>query len=398
MKNLIEERYEKLDSNYRGLKPRDSGGIYLTAFILMYIVLALIVVVSVIAKVDLNKDNTATTVINNLTMIFTQFAFVLAPLMYCKATNKTEAIRGIKLKRGISVQQGLLCLAIGVLIVITFYPIAEGFIQFLKWTGYEYELSISSSQSVGMLFLNLFVVGLLPAIGEEFLFRGFIARGLKARSYVFAMVMTGFMFSIFHGNALQLVHQFLGGMIMTFVYLASGSIYTSMIVHFVNNVVALVTDFVLLKCVGTAVQSMSVGMACAIYIPMILVGGALLYLCLRAFIRATKQRQGKQVGKINVKAFFTDFAQAFYPSGIERNYKNMNATMKELFDDPCDDIVEVEEVKTYGDVDNEKMRKLLIESDAQDKRKSKIRDRNILLLALALVGVVWILNFAAAYL
>lgn len=418
MKNLINERYEGMEHNYRGLKPRDGGGIYLTAYILLWFVTIILALITELAKIDLNDSSSAAALAINYAQLFcVQLAFIGAPFMYCKAVNK-PAMAVLRLKEGLNIKQILLLAAISVLCIIAFLPIANLFLMFLEWTGYSYEPGIILGTTLPTLFLGLIFVALMPAIGEEVLFRGFIARGLKGGGYVFSMVLTGFMFSIFHGNAVQFIHQFLLGMILCFVYFVSGSIYASMIIHFMNNAISLIVTYVLVKTTGgTDFPAMNAGATAGMYTAFFVIGTALLVLCLYVFVTVTRKRKGLKPLKDAVLEYneriksettadneindAAPIARALdeKPVKVKKTKRwGLNALMKEMFDDPTDDIREEEKMDDHADVENEKMRQLMIEADKQTKRKAKIRDRNIVIMAVALVGIVWIINFVGAYL
>ena len=77
---------------------------------------------------------------------------------------------------------------------------------------------------------------ILPALTEEIVFRGTIAQSLNgSKSQVWAVVISGALFSVFHANPAQTLHQFVLGAFLTMLVFRSGSLWTSVIVHFFNN-------------------------------------------------------------------------------------------------------------------------------------------------------------------
>ena len=92
------------------------------------------------------------------------------------------------------------------------------------------------------LFINLFMVGLLPAIGEEFLFRGVIQKLLRqmtgnAHS---AIIITAILFSAIHMQFFGFVPRFLLGAFFGYLLYWSGSIWLPVTAHFVNNGMAVI--------------------------------------------------------------------------------------------------------------------------------------------------------------
>lgn len=80
---------------------------------------------------------------------------------------------------------------------------------------------------------------LLPAIGEEFVFRGYIQRhlyGLGARA---AVLLTGLLFGMMHLSLVRLLPLTLLGIIFAAAVQRAGSLFPSIIMHFVNNAAAL---------------------------------------------------------------------------------------------------------------------------------------------------------------
>ena len=103
------------------------------------------------------------------------------------------------------------------------------------------------------LFINLFVIALIPAIGEEFLFRGVIQRGLTKwkNNPHFGIWISAFLFSALHMQFLGFVPRFLIGGFFGYLFLWSGSIWLPVIAHFINNALAVVLIFTSTRNVGT---------------------------------------------------------------------------------------------------------------------------------------------------
>jgi membrane protease YdiL (CAAX protease family) len=105
----------------------------------------------------------------------------------------------------------------------------------------------------GDLFINLFVIALIPAVGEEFLFRGVIQRGLTKwkNNPHFGIWISAFLFSALHMQFLGFVPRFLIGGFFGYLFLWSGSIWLPVIAHFINNALAVVLIFTASRNVGT---------------------------------------------------------------------------------------------------------------------------------------------------
>ncbi|MEO6771411.1 MAG: type II CAAX endopeptidase family protein [Kofleriaceae bacterium] len=89
--------------------------------------------------------------------------------------------------------------------------------------------------------VSLIVLGLLPAIGEELVFRGVFARSL-ARLPLVAIVGSAALFSIYHTVPAQMLGTFPLGLALGLLAVRSRSIVPGMIAHFLNNATVLVVE------------------------------------------------------------------------------------------------------------------------------------------------------------
>lgn len=86
--------------------------------------------------------------------------------------------------------------------------------------------------------LALFIVGFLPAIAEEAVFRGFLfgSMNLKKRIPVWsAFIISGAAFGAYHMNLFQFIYATLFGIILAYMVYNSKSIFTSAMFHLLNN-------------------------------------------------------------------------------------------------------------------------------------------------------------------
>ena len=85
--------------------------------------------------------------------------------------------------------------------------------------------------------IRIITVGIMPAIFEELLFRKFlIDRTLRHGEFI-SCAMSGIMFGLWHGNFQQFFFAFFLGVLFAFVYIRTGRIIYTMILHASLNVV-----------------------------------------------------------------------------------------------------------------------------------------------------------------
>lgn len=89
--------------------------------------------------------------------------------------------------------------------------------------------------------LLIVYVGVIPAVNEEFLFRGLLGRGLVARWGVIGGVsLTSLLFAAVHFYPPQVVSLVPLAILMHMAYLATRSIWAPVLVHLVNNALAVI--------------------------------------------------------------------------------------------------------------------------------------------------------------
>ena len=93
------------------------------------------------------------------------------------------------------------------------------------------------------LWFNIVAIALLPAVIEEYIFRGLILGTYKKRNPFAGIILSSFLFGILHLNFNQLSYAFLLGTILGFLTYATGSIIPSIIMHFTINANSVVMSF-----------------------------------------------------------------------------------------------------------------------------------------------------------
>lgn len=85
------------------------------------------------------------------------------------------------------------------------------------------------------LWLILLVMAVTPAIVEEIAMRSIIVSNYRNKPVLTTCLISGFFFGMFHMNINQFIYAFVMGAIMCYAVHLTGSIFASMIIHFVVN-------------------------------------------------------------------------------------------------------------------------------------------------------------------
>jgi len=101
------------------------------------------------------------------------------------------------------------------------------------------------THSTGRLMVNLLVMAVLPALGEEMLFRGALQRIITAiaKNAHAGIWITAFLFSAFHLQFLGFLPRFILGLMLGYAFVMSGSLWTAVWMHFVNNASSVLVYF-----------------------------------------------------------------------------------------------------------------------------------------------------------
>lgn len=90
----------------------------------------------------------------------------------------------------------------------------------------------------------LLVIALAPAVCEEMMFRGLIYNSMKAKYRVsMAIAIVAVLFGIYHMSLVKFIPTGLLGLVLCYVAYKTGSIYPSMMMHFLNNAASVAVSY-----------------------------------------------------------------------------------------------------------------------------------------------------------
>lgn len=104
----------------------------------------------------------------------------------------------------------------------------------------ELLMKLLGGEGATILLVNIFVYAVIPAIGEEFLFRGVIMRqiALSTKNIHLAVWVSAAFFSFIHGEITVFIPRFLMGVVLGYMFVWSGNIWLGVMAHLFNNVLA----------------------------------------------------------------------------------------------------------------------------------------------------------------
>lgn len=352
--------------------PSDGAAVFLGSYVLKLLLQVIIVIV--LGVTDVDPDFSKTIAYACIITSSNEIAFLLTPLAYGKIKGY-DTIRGMGFEGRFSLWATLLVIPLSVALICMGQPLAEGFVRLVALIGYDTSAATSIMPSTpGELAATLILVALLPAIAEEYVFRGCVARAFARKGYVFAVFMSALLFAIMHGSPLQLVHQFLIGVVCAVLFFATRSLWPPIILHFLNNAIALVLGYVQNR--GSAFAVTEAWQ----YVVMCVVGVAATIGLLIAVIYLCKARAAK-----------------VDPESGAAKRADMERTLRSLYESPEVRGAAQAELDALdaelAEAKSEQMAEVIKEARRESANKTKLRDRRALIYAFLFAGVLWILMF-----
>ena len=159
--------------------------------------------------------------------------------------------------------------------------------------------AIMNSMTGGPFWSSFLLVAIFAPIFEEWLCRGMVLRGLLTKMRpAWAIIISALFFALIHMNPWQALNAFIIGVVMGFVYYKTGCLWLTMLMHFVNNGLAVVlSQFSSLSDTDFWIQILSPGAYAAAYI----IGVIVLVACLLVFNRIPLKQERGNIDEVVLK-------------------------------------------------------------------------------------------------
>ncbi len=102
---------------------------------------------------------------------------------------------------------------------------------------------IPAPKNASELWLQILVFALLPAVCEEFFFRGIIYRSFESLGSGVAMGISAIYFALFHFDLRNFLGPLFLGILITWYCYRTNSIFAAVLAHFVNNLLAVLAGW-----------------------------------------------------------------------------------------------------------------------------------------------------------
>lgn len=164
-------------------------------------------------------------------ILMSQLGLVLVPVIIYFLVTRDNIIKTLKLY-----PISFTCLVKVILFAFCIQPLVMtvSAIGNLFFTNYTTNTIIGLSNALPYPVM-LLLAAMLPAIIEEISTRGIILSGFKGQLTFPSAVINGLIFAILHGNVQQGLYAFILGFVFVYLVNAAGSIFASMVAHFIIN-------------------------------------------------------------------------------------------------------------------------------------------------------------------
>jgi len=106
-----------------------------------------------------------------------------------------------------------------------------------------------NTTTISGLTVNIIMIGLLPAFGEEFIFRGILQKllGEWTKNVHWGVIISAILFSAIHFQFYGFIPRFFMGIAFGYLFIWSGTLLAPIIAHFINNSLIVIVQFLFLK-------------------------------------------------------------------------------------------------------------------------------------------------------
>lgn len=231
--------------------------------------------------------------------LFGQFGlFIFPPLFYSLLVDRSPlSFLGYKPVRSIFIGALSLFVMFSILPTINFLSEINQAIDLPDWLdSFENWMTVKEEQAAMMskkflevstvsgLLINLFMIAIVPAFGEEMVFRSVLQPMLirGTRNVHLGILLTATLFGLMHFQFFGLFPRIVLGLVLGYFYLWSGSIWVPILMHLVNNGTAVLVFWLNYnQYIGTEMESFGASDNSFIVISSILITCSVIYLSFR---------------------------------------------------------------------------------------------------------------------
>ena len=148
------------------------------------------------------------------------------------------------------------------------------------------------ADTFGVFLINFLMIAIIPAVGEEFLFRGVLQRIFSEwfGNIHVAIFLSAFLFAAIHMQFYGIIPRMMLGILFGYLFYWSGSLWVPVFAHFINNAAAVIASYLIQRGIlSSGYENFGETDSIFLIAGSIIFTAGILYLISRRFINKTNQ-------------------------------------------------------------------------------------------------------------
>ena len=216
------------------------AGMSVIAYVLIQNLLSILVYLSPIGEIY-EKDPGMQSVV---TIFLSVLGLLLPFAVGGYFINKDKNTPMVDFRKPVSIPLMLSATALGFFICLAGNYVTSIFVEMMDSVGITLsspEYSVPSD--FGGRLIYALSIAVVPALVEEFAVRGVILQPLRKYGDKFAILASALIFAVMHGNLIQAPFALIAGIGIGYAVCITNSIWTGVLIHFINNLYSVVIEF-----------------------------------------------------------------------------------------------------------------------------------------------------------
>ncbi len=221
--------------------------LFISEILLSVVSVFLVFILRMYDKIDLSNPNTISGIPYSIYYFMNDICeflgFFIVPLIFC-------LIYKFKIRDALpfnnNKRYSIPLLVLGGYAICTISNHAVSLLNYnLSLFQYKNEIGIElGAKTLTEQIIYFVSISIVPALAEEFMFRGVILNFLRKYGDGFAVLVSSILFGLFHGNFVQIPFAFIVGLVCGFLVVRTNSMLPSILLHFLNNGTSVIMDLV----------------------------------------------------------------------------------------------------------------------------------------------------------
>ncbi len=251
-------RYLKEESEKKAIKYISRvAGLCCVAYVVVQTIMSALLLITPIGKIY-DADPTMQSVVNIFSSICCLLIpFALGGILIGRQTGKSV----FEFNKPVSTSLMLWAVPFGFFICLVGNQVTSWFVNFMTVIGVNLTApDFQPPADFAGRILYAVSIAVVPALVEEFAIRGVIMQPLRKYGDKFAIVASAIIFAVLHGNLIQAPFALIAGIGIGYAVCITNSIWTGILIHFVNNLFSVVTEFMVADIQNEAVLNITYNM------------------------------------------------------------------------------------------------------------------------------------------